>query len=164
MKRLLCGAFAFVCGLALISTVAVSQPPGGKEGGEKGGKGGPPRFELGQVLPPPLMEELALTPEQEKEMESIKKDLKAKLEKLLTDEQKKKIENFRPRGGPGGDKGGGKGGEKGDKGGKGGEKVDKGGKGGPKGEKGEKGDKGGPKGEKGDRPPFEKNDPNAEID
>jgi hypothetical protein len=80
----------------------ISQPPAGKEGKDE--KKGPPRFQLGQVFPPPLLEELNLTPEQEKELEAIRKELKAKLEKLLTAEQKKKVENFRPRGpgGPGG--------------------------------------------------------------
>jgi hypothetical protein len=75
--------------------------------------------------------ELKLTPDQEKELDALKADLKSKLSKILTPEQKKAIENFRPRGmgGPGGEKGG-KGGEKGEKGGKGGEK------GGPDGEKG----------------------------
>ncbi|MCE9562160.1 MAG: YHYH protein [Planctomycetes bacterium] len=101
MLRLLFGMVAFVAGLALIVSPAVSQPPGGKDGKGKDGKGGPPRFELGQVFPPPLLAELKLTPEQEKELDAIRKDLKTKLDKLLTDEQKKTVENFRPRG-PGG--------------------------------------------------------------
>jgi hypothetical protein len=102
MVRSLCGAVAFVVGLALAVSPAVSQPPGGKDGKGKEGRGGPPRFELGQVFPPPLQAELKLTPEQEKELDAIRKDLKAKLEKLLTDEQKKAVESFRPRG-PGGE-------------------------------------------------------------
>ncbi len=101
MSRLLFGMVAFVAGLALIASPAVSQPPGGKDGKGKDGKGGPPRYELGQVFPPPLLAGLKLTPEQEKELDTIRKDLKTKLDKLLTDEQKKTAENFRPRG-PGG--------------------------------------------------------------
>jgi hypothetical protein len=64
----------------------------------------PGRFELGQVLPPPLIDELNLTADQERELDAIKKDLKARLEKLLTAEQKRTVESFRPRGprGPGG--------------------------------------------------------------
>jgi hypothetical protein len=94
---------AFTTGLVLTATPAASQPPGGKDSKGKDSKG-PPRFELGQVFPPPLVAELKLSPEQEKELEAIRKELKAKLEKLLTEEQKKTIENFRPRGpgGPGG--------------------------------------------------------------
>jgi hypothetical protein len=137
MNRVLFGMAAFAIGVALLASPAVSQPPGGKDdkdGKGKDGKGGPPRFELGQIFPPPLEAELKLTPAQEKELDIIKKDLKAKLDKLLTADQKKTVENFRPRGpggmgGPGGDKGG------------------KGGPGGPG------GDKGG-----GERPPFEKNE------
>ena len=136
MRRIALGVLAFGCGTILMMSTAISQPPRGKGDKDgKQGKFGPPRFELGQVFPPPLLEELNLTPEQEKELESIKQDLKTKLDKLLTADQKKIVENFRPRGprgfgGPGGRDG--------------------------KGFKGKgfyKGDKGEP-----DRPPFEKND------
>src|SRR5665213_273919 len=103
MKRILFAMSAFTALAVLVSFQAVSQPPRGKAGNE-GRRGGPPRFELGQVFPPPLLEELNLTPEQEQQLEVIRKDLHAKLDKLLTDEQKKKVEDFRPRGpgGPGG--------------------------------------------------------------
>jgi hypothetical protein len=147
MKRVALGIVAFAFGTLLVMSTAVSQPPGGKGDKDgKEGKFGPPRFELGQVFPPPLLVELNLTPAQEKELETIKQDLKAKLDKLLTAEQKTTVENFRPRG-PGGFGG------PGEKGGKGGFKGGKGDKGDFKGDKGEKGDKGGP-----DRPPFEKKD------
>ncbi len=125
MSRVVFGMAAFLVGVAIFASPAVSQPPGGKDDKGGKGKGGPPRFELGQIFPPPLEAELKLTAAQEKELDAIKKDLKTKLNKLLTDDQKKTIENFHPRG-PGG-----MGGEKGGKGGKGGE------------------------GGKGERPPFE---------
>lgn len=129
MKKMVLGVVLLLAGAVFLVSNAASQPPGGKEG-----KGGPGRFELGEVIPPPLRMELKLTPEQEKELDALKADLKSRLGKILTPEQKKIIENFRPRGmgGFGGEKGG-KGGEKGGKGGPGGEK---GGKGGPDGEKG----------------------------
>ncbi len=78
---------------ALIVGSSLAQPPGG-----------PPRFELGRVLPPQVRDQLQLTPEQEKEIEALEKELKGKLNKILTDEQKKAVEDFRPRGpgGPGG--------------------------------------------------------------
>ena len=94
MKRFLFGRVLFLASVLLVASQGVSQPPGGKD--DKGKrKGGPPRFELGEVFPPPLMEELDLTPEQERQLDAIKKELKAKLEKLLTAEQKKKVESFR---------------------------------------------------------------------
>jgi hypothetical protein len=59
---------------------------------------------LGKVLPPPLMEQLDLTPEQQKQIGDLEKEVKEKLTRILTAEQRKKVENFRPRGpgGPGG--------------------------------------------------------------
>lgn len=101
MWRALIALTMFAAGVVLVGPPAASQPPGGKDGKGKDGKGAPPRFELGQLFPPPLRAELKLTPEQEKELEALRKDVKAKLEQLLTDEQQKTVENFRPRG-PGG--------------------------------------------------------------
>lgn len=143
MKRVLFGLMAFVAGVALIASPAVSQPPEGKgkdgkdpKGGPKDGKGMKGGFKVGSVLPPFMVEELKLTDDQKAKLADIEKDVKTKLDKLLTDEQKKALENFRPMG-PGGP--GGPGGDKGGPGGKGG---DKGGK--------------GKEGGKGERPPFEK--------
>ena len=149
MKRALVSISAFALGMGIILSAANSQPPEGREPrpekGDKGDKGGrepgpPPRYELGQVFPPPLMDEMKLTTDQFTELEKIQKDLKGKLDKLLTDDQKKVVLNFRPRGpGPGGP--GGPGGDKG---------PPRGEKGPPKGEKGEKG------GERPGRAPVEK--------
>lgn len=126
MKRAQFGMLIFSFIAMFTASQAVSQPPGRNEGKDpnKGGpKGPPPRFELGQVFPPPLLEELNLTPAQQKELDEIRKQLRVKLEQLLTAEQKKTIENFRPRGpgGPGGQGGppGGQGGGPGGAGGKG---------------------------------------------
>lgn len=141
MKRVLFGAVAFVAGVALIASPAVSQPPGdkgGKDGkfGPKDGKGMKGGFKAGKVLPPFVVEELKLTDAQKEQLAALEKDVKAKLDKLLTDEQKEALENFRP--GPGFP------GEKGGKGGPGGDKGGKGGKGTPPGDKG-----------KGEPPPVE---------
>lgn len=73
-----------------------AQPPR-ERGRDSDRRGAPPRFELGQVFPPLLEDELELTADQEKQLDIIKKDLKAKLERLLTEEQKQKIESFRTR-------------------------------------------------------------------
>jgi hypothetical protein len=72
-----------------------------------GGFGGPPRF--GEVLPRFLQERLKLTDEQKQQLETVQKDADGKLDKLLTDEQKKKVKEMQqgfgvrgPAGGPGG--------------------------------------------------------------
>lgn len=105
LKRLIFGLPAFAAVVMLFASSAATQPPGDKKG--KGGpKGGGAKFELGQILPPALLADLNLTTEQMKELDAIKADLKAKLEKLLTDEQKKKVEAYRPTGPGSGDKSG----------------------------------------------------------
>jgi hypothetical protein len=109
---------AVACFLAACALTGSSQPPGEPPKDKKGDKKGPPRFELGKVFPPPLREELNLTKEQEKQLADIEAELRDKLNKLLTDEQKKTAESFRP-GGPGGP-GGGPGGPGGPGGGPGG--------------------------------------------
>ncbi|CAN5569394.1 hypothetical protein BH11PLA2_BH11PLA2_36070 [soil metagenome] len=151
MKRVLFGMMAFAFGTLMVASTAVSQPPGGK-GGAEGGKGGPGGgrggFKIGQVLPPFMAEQLKLTEEQKTQIAAIEADIKAKMDKILTEDQKKMLAAGGGGRGPGGD-GGGKGGPGGDKGGKGGPGGDKGGKGGPG---GDKGGKGGPGGE---RPPTE---------
>src|SRR3954470_19548731 len=91
--------------LALFTAgIAFAQPPGGGPGGPGGG---PPKFELGKVLPPHIRNQIELTRDQEKELADLEKMVKEKLEKLLTDDQKKKIEKAGPpTGGPGGGPGG----------------------------------------------------------
>lgn len=85
-----------------------AQPPGkgegkfGKGGFQPGGKGGfgggfrPPQ--PGQIMPPFLQEQLKLTADQKKELEALQKDVDAKLDKLLTDDQKKQLKEMRERG------------------------------------------------------------------
>jgi hypothetical protein len=115
MKKIILGATAVV-GLVLLVTACSSQPPPGRggdrgPGDRQGGPpqggppgGGPPRFELGRVLPPPLIEELQLSPNQQAEIAKLEREVKQRLSKILTAEQKRKVEMFRPRGpgGPGG--------------------------------------------------------------
>jgi hypothetical protein len=84
------------------------EPPPRRPDGPPGGP--PPRFELGRVLPPHLRDELDLTDEQEKQLDELEKEVKERLLKILTAEQKKKLRDLRrtpppppppPPGGPG---------------------------------------------------------------
>jgi spore coat protein CotH len=73
----------------------------------RGGMGGPGggfvmRFPRpGEVLPPPLVAGLGLTEPQLKELAALQKDVDAKLEKLLTPEQRKQFKEMRDGAGPG---------------------------------------------------------------
>jgi hypothetical protein len=106
MRRHLLGTLT-LGGLIVCVTMAASQPPGGdgKGSGKRGDKPfGPPRFQLGKVLPPFVADELDLTKDQRGEISKLEAEVKARLEMILNDEQKKKIQTLRPRGpgGPGG--------------------------------------------------------------
>jgi hypothetical protein len=69
------------------------------------GFGGPGLFmrlpSPGEILPAPLQEVLRLTDQQKKDLEVLQKDVNAKLDKLLTEEQRKQFKEMRERG-PGG--------------------------------------------------------------
>jgi hypothetical protein len=75
--------------------------PGGP-GGRGGPFGGPPR--PGEVLPRFLQDMLQLKADQKKQVEAFQKEAVAKMDKLLTDEQKKQLKDLPGfgRGGPGG--------------------------------------------------------------
>jgi len=95
MKRVVGGLLAFaVVALVVASSEGWSQPPDGGKGrkGPPGKQKGPPRFELGKVLPPFVREELDLTEDQRKQIADLEKEVRAKLEKILTAEQKKRLE------------------------------------------------------------------------
>ena len=68
---------------------------GGPGGGGPGGFGGPPQ--PGQILPAFLRDRLNLTAEQKKQLEKSQKDVDEKVGKVLTDEQKKQLQQ--PAGG-----------------------------------------------------------------
>ena len=89
--------------LAAFVVTATSQPPG-KDGGDKkfgkkdkdgppDGKGGP-RWELGRVLPPFVVDELDLSETQLKQLAELQKEVKAKVLKILTEDQRKQLENM----------------------------------------------------------------------
>lgn len=96
--------------------------PGGGRGGEggfPGGPGGPGGFgggrggfggmpQPGQILPAFMADQLKLTDDQKKKLDELQKETDTKLEKLLTDDQKKQLKEIKERGpmGPGGGRGG----------------------------------------------------------
>ncbi len=72
--------------------------PGGDEAGRGPGRpGGLPR----SVLPPHILDELRLTDEQHQQLHELDADVRARLDRILTAEQKREIENMHSRG-PGG--------------------------------------------------------------
>ena len=71
-------------------------PPGGGPGGFMMM---PPR--PGEILPPMAQQRLRLSPLQKAELASIQKEVDERLDKILSDEQKKQIQEMRQRG-PGG--------------------------------------------------------------
>jgi hypothetical protein len=111
MNKMRAGTFALAA-LALWAVTAASQPPEGKDRKDDrppgGPPGGPPRFELGRVLPPFAREAIELTPDQEREIARLEKEVKERLSRILTAEQRRKLQNLRPPG-PGGRRGPGRG-------------------------------------------------------
>lgn len=105
MKRLIVGLFA-VSAFTIVTAAGWTQPPEGKgkgsKDGNKGDKSAGARFELGRVLPPFMRERLELTADQKKQIDELEKEVKERLNKILTDEQKRTLERA---GGPGGEKG-----------------------------------------------------------
>jgi hypothetical protein len=73
---------------------------GGPGGGGPGRFGGPPR--PGQILPPFLQEELNLSAPQKKQLEELQKEVDSRLGKILTEDQKKQLQERRRGFGPGG--------------------------------------------------------------
>jgi hypothetical protein len=114
MKRLSVGLLALAAA-AVFTMSAVSQPPEGGDGkdrprgGDRRGPGGPgiPGRFAPKVIPPMVRDDLQLSEEQSKMVDELEKDVKERLSKILTGDQKKKLESFRPHGfafpgGPGG--------------------------------------------------------------
>lgn len=71
--------------------------PGGDRGGFPGGGRFPPPPKLGEILPDFAQNELRLTEKQKKQIAEIQKEVNAKLERLLTEEQRKMLKEMRER-------------------------------------------------------------------
>lgn len=96
---------------------AADAPPRPDGPPPRDGGGGPPGGGGFHILPRFVVEKLALTEEQHKQLADLEKETKDKLAKILTPEQLKILEQSRPPrpggpggGGPGGPDGGGPGG------------------------------------------------------
>ena len=106
MQKYLAGiaTLGLICfmGLSVWSQPQDGKGGPGKEGGKDfkkgpgGDKKGPPMgFELGKVLPPHIADTLELSEDQLKQIADLEKEVKAKLTKILTDGQIKKVETSR---------------------------------------------------------------------
>jgi hypothetical protein len=71
-------------------------PPPGRYGGRPGGP--PPRWELGKLMPPHIQDELNLTEEQQKQLQDLEKEVRDRVMKMLTSEQKDKLKKLERRG------------------------------------------------------------------
>lgn len=170
MKRVLWVSGAVLCALGL--SLYAAQPPGddrrppddGQGPGRRGGdrqmrtqRLGPPRWELGRILPPPLSQQLHLSDDQKRQLHDLESEVKERVMKILTDEQKAKINEFErrgPMGAPPGNMGGPADDERGgtpDSGRRGGRRVPGGA---PPG-----GDRSGPPDQDRDRPPDDRDGP-----
>ena len=94
----------------------------GQKGGKGGFGGGFAAPQPGQIMPAFIAEQLKLTDDQKKQVESLQKDVDEKLAKILTEDQQKQLKELKDRrpggfGGFGGAKGGGGAGGGGGKGG-----------------------------------------------
>lgn len=122
MRKRAVAAFGLSAAL-FMAFAANAQPPGGEKGrpgqpGQPGpGKGGFPgqpggpggfggRTAPGTVMPEFVAQQLKLSDDQKKQMADLQKDVDAKLEKILNEEQRTQLKQMKERGpggrGPGG--------------------------------------------------------------
>ena len=98
--RLAIGAFAFILSAACVVSTAQEpkkDPPAQeKKGFQKGGFGRTGGGGLpGTILSTGIMDQLKMTDEQKKSMEELQKDVDVKLEKILTEDQRKQLKELR---------------------------------------------------------------------
>lgn len=109
MRKLLCLTLTMltlaVFAAAFTTPLAGQDEPEKKKKKDDGDKPPPGQkgFQLGKVLPPGVAKDLDLTPDQAKALRELEMEVKERLEKILTPEQREKVKNFRP--GPPKDKG-----------------------------------------------------------
>ncbi len=97
---------AAATGLWVLAGSAASQPPSADEGQQRtreNRRGGlhPPRPTLGSVIPPFARDRLGLSVEQQRQIADLEKEVKARLTSILTDEQRRQLEQIMRQGPPG---------------------------------------------------------------
>jgi hypothetical protein len=103
MKRLVVGTVALGA-LAIFVLTAVSQPPQDrddrpdKKGPPPFDKKGPPPWRPGKIMPPHVRDYLNLSDEQENQIDDLEREVRTKLMKIFTEEQKERLQNFRDKG------------------------------------------------------------------
>lgn len=119
-RRIAAVALAFFMGgLCLVAQEPKKDPPPDSEKKERGkggfekGKGFPGfqggfggRSQPGTILSKSTQQQLKMTEEQVKSLDDMQKDVDAKLEKILTEDQRKQLKEMRERGPGGGGFGG----------------------------------------------------------
>ncbi len=82
------GFLSLAAALMLVVGAPAQDPPTGH----------PPRYQLGDLFPPHVKDELNLTTEQQRQLAALEAEVKARLDKILTAEQKKQLDRPRPDG------------------------------------------------------------------
>ncbi len=107
MKKSLTALFGVAVASVFLFT-ALAEQPGDKDKGP--GKKGPPPdkkgWEPGKVIPPFIRDALDLTESQQKKIDELEKDVRAKLLKILTEEQLQRARDIKGPKGPPKDKDG----------------------------------------------------------
>ena len=110
MKCLLATGFALGA-VVLCVHAGTAQPLQGPEGKLRNQQGpprrrgegpppGPPRWQLGKVIPQHICDELGLSADQEKQLHDLEREVKDRVMHLLTENQKHKLERLQDRMGP----------------------------------------------------------------
>jgi hypothetical protein len=85
--------------LSIVFITGMAQPPG-----EKGPKKGPPPdkkgpgWEPGKIIPPHVRDVLDLTEDQERKISALEDEVRLKLLKIFTDEQKQRLKELNDKG------------------------------------------------------------------
>jgi Spy/CpxP family protein refolding chaperone len=103
MKKSITAMFALGA-LSLFFLTAMAEQPGEKEKGPKKGPGDKKGWEPGKILPPHIRELLELTDDQAQKVDALEQEVRSKLLKIFTDEQKQALQKFNEKG-PKGPKG-----------------------------------------------------------
>ena len=91
MNHALVGLLSLAAVLMIVVGASSEPPPA-----DRPPKDRPPRFQLGDLFPPHVKDELKLTTDQQRQLAALEIEVQGKLEKILTAEQKKQIDDHQP--------------------------------------------------------------------